>query len=100
MRARDLPLERAARWLSEAPARLLGLAETRGAIAPGRRADLGVWDPEASFVVDAAQLFHRHPTTPYHGRELYGVVDRTYLGGQCIYHDGEVIGEPGGRVIS
>jgi allantoinase len=100
MRARDLPLERAAQWLSEAPARLLGLSETRGAIAPGRRADLMVWNPAASFEVDAARLFHRHPTTPYHGRELHGVVDRTYLGGECIYHAGEVLGEPAGRVIS
>jgi allantoinase len=98
MRARELPLEHAARWLSAAPARLLGLGHERGAVAPGRRADLVVWDPEASFVVDSSALFHRHPITPYDGRELSGVVARTYLGGRCIYRDGEVRGEPGGRV--
>jgi allantoinase len=100
MRARALPLERAAQWLASAPAALLGLAETRGSITTGRRADLVVWDPEASFVVDAGALFHRHPTTPYHGRELHGVVERTYLRGRCIFRDGEIVGEPSGAVIS
>jgi allantoinase len=100
MRDRDLPLEHAARWLSEAPARLLGLAATRGTIAPGHRADLVVWDPDASFVVDASALFHRHPITPYDGRELFGVVERTYLGGRCIYRNGEIVGQPDGQVVS
>jgi allantoinase len=100
MRQRDQPLERAAEWLSSAPARLLGLDATRGAIAPGRRADLVAWDAEAAFVVDAAALFHRHATTPYHGRELFGVVARTYLGGRCIFRDGEIVGEPTGEVVS
>jgi allantoinase len=100
MRNRDLPLERAAKWLAAAPAVLLGLDEVLGSIAPGRRADLVVWDPEASFVVDAGTLFHRHPTTPYHGRELHGVVERTYLRGRCIFREGEILGDPSGGMWS
>jgi allantoinase len=99
MRAREMPVDRLAHWLSAAPARLLGLERARAAIEPGRRADLVVWNPEASFVVDAAALFHRHATTPYHGRELHGVVARTYLGGRCIYRDGEVVGGASGEVV-
>ncbi|MBX6391718.1 MAG: allantoinase, partial [Frankia sp.] len=45
-------------------------------------ADLVVFDPEASAVVDATRLAHRHPITPYAGRALDGVVHATYLRGQ------------------
>ena len=99
MRAREMSLERLGTWLSGAPARLLGLERTRGAIEPGRRADLVVWNPEASFVVDADALLHRHATTPYHGKELFGVVTRTYLAGSCIYRDGEILGPASGAVV-
>jgi allantoinase len=99
MRARDMGLERLGSWLSDAPARLLGLERTRGAIELGRRADLVVWNPEASFVVDADTLLHRHAVTPYHGHELYGVVSRTYLAGRCVYRDGEILGQASGAVV-
>ncbi|MBV9880182.1 MAG: allantoinase AllB [Gemmatirosa sp.] len=79
-RARGASPERIAGWMSAAPARLASLG-TRGALAAGHDADVVVWDPDASFVVDAASLHHRHPVTPYAGRTLFGVVRATYVGG-------------------
>ena len=84
--ARRLALERVAGWLSAAPARLAGLAD-RGAIAPGLRADLVEWDPDAEFVVDQRALRQRHKCTPYHGLTLRGRVLRTYVGGRVVYGD-------------
>ena len=81
-RARGVPPERLAQWMCEAPARLVGLGHRKGAIAAGYDADLVIWDPEARFTVDAAKLHHRHKVTPYAGRELYGVVRATYVGGR------------------
>jgi allantoinase len=83
-RARGLGPERLARWLSEAPARLVGLARCKGAISPGYDADLVAWDPDRRFVVDPARLRQRHPVTPYAGRELFGVVETTWVGGRII----------------
>lgn len=84
-RARGVAPEHLAEWMSAAPARLAGLAPRRGALAPGYDADVVIWDPEASFVVDPAALRHRHPVTPYAGRELFGVVRATYVGGREVF---------------
>lgn len=89
-RARGAPSRSAtaadlALWLSERPSALAGLAGRKGAIAPGRDADLAIWDPEASFVVEPGRLEHRHPITPYAGRRLDGVVWATLVRGELVY---------------
>jgi allantoinase len=86
-----------AAWLAAAPARLAGLDGRKGAIAPGHDADLVVFDPDATFQVDPAALYHRHPVTPYAGRVLHGVVRATLLRGRAIWETaGGVRGTPGG----
>ena len=54
----------------------------KGAIARGYDADLVAFDDTASFTVDPARLYHRHPLTPYAGLTLTGVVRRAWLRGQ------------------
>ncbi len=83
-RARGAGVERIAAWMSASPARLAGLADRRGRIAAGYDADLVIWDPDATFVVEPARLHHRHPITPYAGRTLTGVVRATYVGGRRV----------------
>jgi len=68
------------RWMAQAPAALAGLTD-RGVVAPGRRADFCVFDPDASWVVRGAELRHRHPITPYEGVELTGAVRQMWRGG-------------------
>ncbi|HSK76974.1 MAG TPA: allantoinase AllB [Thermoanaerobaculia bacterium] len=86
-------------WLCAAPARLAGLEGRKGAIAPGRDADLVVWDPEARFTVEPERLHHRHKITPYAGRTLFGVVRRTLLSGETIYDEGDFPVAPSGRLL-
>jgi allantoinase len=88
---RGIPLTDVVRWMATAPAELTGLAD-RGAIAPGRRADLCVFAPDERFVVDPARLRHRNPISPYAGKELRGVVEQTWLHGVPI-RDGDRRGE-------
>jgi allantoinase len=82
-RDRDIPLAQVVHWMAAAPALLTGLTD-RGAILPGRRADLCVFAPDETFVVDAAQLLHRHKVTPYAGRTLAGVVEQAWLAGRPV----------------
>jgi allantoinase len=84
-RDRRLKPERIAQWMSAAPARLAGLQSRKGALAAGYDADIVVWDPETRFVVDPTELLHRHKVTPYAGRELFGRVSATYVGGRRIF---------------
>jgi allantoinase len=92
--ARGLGVERVAEWLARRPARWLGL-DGRGELAPGARADLVAWRPEERFVVRGDTLHHRYPLTPYAGRQLSGVVTRTWIGGAEVYRDGAFVGRPG-----
>jgi allantoinase len=84
-RDRGLEPERIAQWMSTAPARLAGLQSRKGALAVGYDADIILWDPEARFVVDPTELLHRHKVTPYAGREMFGKVAATYVGGRRIF---------------
>ena len=96
---RGFSLSHLARWLCEAPARLADLDRQKGTIAPGRDADLVVWNPEAGFKVDPAQLHHRHKLTPYAGRDLMGIVEATFLRGVKIFERGNFCAAPAGQVL-
>ena len=99
-RQHGIPLESLVDWMSARPAWLAGLAGSKGAIVEGADADLVIFDPDASVVVDPARLHHRHPLTPYAGMELQGVVKRTLLRGETIFNDGMVVPAPRGKVIA
>jgi allantoinase len=86
--ARGFGLTDIVRWMCETPARLARLPR-KGRIAPGCDADLIAFDSERRFVVDPAQLHHRHPITPYAGRDLLGVVRKTIVRGHIVYDDGQ-----------
>ena len=79
-RARGHGLSDVVRWMAAGPAELVGMS-AKGRIAPGADADLVAFDPDRTFTVDPAALRHRHPVTPYAGRELTGVVERVWLRG-------------------
>src|SRR5215471_9193535 len=98
-RARGFSPVHLAQWLCEGPARLAGLAKKKGVIAVGHDADLVIWNPDAAFRVDPAQLYHRHKVTPYAGRELLGIVEATFLRGRKIFERGAFCPAPEGRVL-
>jgi allantoinase len=83
--ARGHGLAAVVRWAAEEPARLAGLARRKGRLAPGFDADLVVWDDDATWVVEPGTVRHRHPLTPYAGRELRGVVHQTWVRGRRVY---------------
>lgn len=87
-RARGVSPERIAEWMSAGPARLARLDGRKGILAPGYDADIVVWDPEKSFVVDGALLEHRHAVTPYQGLELFGLVTGTFVAGRRVILSG------------
>jgi allantoinase len=98
-RRRGFTLADLARWMARRPAELVGLSGRKGAIAPGRDADLVVFDPDSAFTVDPAALHHRHRTTPYEGRTLIGRVETTYLRGCEVHGAGGFPGPARGQTL-
>ena len=101
-RARGFTLRALARWMSPAPAALAGLGCEAGALLPGRPANFFTFNPDAAWTVTADDLYTRHAISPYVGRALTGVVEATYLRGNCIWRRSgrEFPGEPAGRELT
>nr|BAM18614.1 allantoinase [Papilio xuthus] len=98
-KARGFKLGDVSHYLSAGPAQLCGLQNRKGAIRPGLDADLVFFDPNASFVVTPDIIFYKNKISPYMNRVLNGKVIQTYVRGQLVYADGQIIGGPKGQLI-
>lgn len=85
------------RWLSAAPARLAGLDQRKGKLEPGFDADLVIWEPDQSFAVEPTKLEHRHPFTPWAGRQLRGRILHTLVRGVAVFENGRLTGRRPGQ---
>jgi allantoinase len=79
-RQRGFSLSQVVNWLCDEPAMFLGIEV---GIRPGAPANLVAFAPEEAFIVRGGELLHRHPLTPYDGRELFGIVKQTWVRGRA-----------------
>ena len=80
---------------STAAARLFGLYPRKGTIAPGADADIVVWNPEETRVVDGSAMHSRAGYSPYDGWEITGWPELTISRGEIVARGTEVMGRPG-----
>ena len=80
--------------LSTTPARRFGLA-AKGAIEPGRDADLALFDPAARRTIRAADLHQTSDYTPYEGLAVTGAVRSVFVRGRAVVRDGAFVGRRG-----
>ncbi len=78
-----LPLLQALARITSAPAGILGI--DAGRLCVGEAADICVFDPHASQVVQADGLRSQGKNTPFLGLELPGRVRYTLIGGDLAY---------------
>ncbi|MBS97993.1 MAG: dihydroorotase [Oceanospirillaceae bacterium] len=69
--------------LTWGPAKILGLDD--GTLEPGSQADICVFDPEETWILEADQMRSGGQNTPFLGASLKGRVHATLLGGQLVF---------------
>ncbi len=89
-----LTVERMVELLSTTPARLFGFG-SKGAIEPGRDADLVLFDPKARRTLQARDLHHTSDYTPYEGMAVVGAVRSVFVRGRPVVRDGAFVGRRG-----
>lgn len=95
---RGLSLRELVHMTALGPARLFGLAPTKGDIIPGGDADLVLVDPDAQFLLMNEALQYRNRHSAYAGRDYRGRVLRTIRRGQTVF-DGQMALDSPGRWI-
>ncbi|MEK9826689.1 MAG: dihydropyrimidinase [Rhodospirillales bacterium] len=95
-----IDLETFAAISSRNPARLFGL-KNKGDIAPGKDADIAIWDPDAKVTIKQENLHHDVNYTPYEGMTVTGWPTTTLSRGEVLWDDGEFKATPGrGRFLA
>jgi dihydropyrimidinase len=77
------------------PARIFGLYPRKGTIAVGSDADLVLFDPARTEVIDERRLHSRAGYDPFHGRRITGVPVLTLSRGETIARQGQLLSRPG-----
>jgi dihydroorotase len=67
------------------PARIIQL--DAGSLAPGKAADLCIFNPDATFIYSADRIRSKSKNSPFIGWELPGVVHYTLVNGRIVYPD-------------
>ncbi|MBT3300308.1 MAG: dihydroorotase family protein [Candidatus Marinimicrobia bacterium] len=80
------------------PAQRFGLP-SKGDIAPGFDADIVLLDPDETFIVKSAESESTQGYSPFEGFELKGKVKTTFLRGNKIFEDGQILGQALGRYL-
>lgn len=97
-----LSLEQAVQLVSSEPARLFRLYPQKGTIQPGADADILIYDPRESGLIDSSRWFTKSKVTErlYNGRPRQGQVDTTIVNGVVVYENGQIVAEEGiGRFV-
>ena len=89
----------APRWVCEEPARLAGLSESKGRIAPGYDADLVVVDPKGSTTFSPKLMRSRQKHGALNGMKTSFAIKAVYLRGTAVLSNGRLVGRPGGRMV-
>lgn len=93
-----LSLPQVAEKAAHNPARLFGIVD-RGFVREGGFADLAVVDLDHSQPVTQDTLEYKCGWSPLQGETLHSNVSMTILGGEIVYRDGRILGQPRGRAL-
>ena len=94
-----LTINQLIRLTVEKPAEIFHLKNC-GSISTGNMADLTVVDLKREYKIDASRFYSKAKFSPFDCWKVKGKVIRTFVNGQLVMDEGEIIAKPGmGRII-
>ena len=85
-----------ASWTSDAPARIWGIVG-KGRIEVGYDADLVLVDPNRERMIRNEEQFTKAKWSPWHGLTLRGWPVKTFVGGELVFDQGQIVDTSCGR---
>ncbi len=73
--------------ITNKPARIVNIPA--GELSVGEPADLTLWNPKPLYKIDKTNFLSNAHNTPFHGMEVKGRVEQTFLGGRVVYQFAE-----------
>ncbi|MFQ5716692.1 MAG: dihydroorotase [Nitrospinales bacterium] len=80
---KTLTLPQAVEKLTREPARIFNL--DKGSLSVGKAADIVIFDPKASYTIDASKFRSKSKNTPFHGWKVKGKVLHTLVDGKIVF---------------
>jgi len=97
--AEMLDLRDVVRLMAENPAKIFQL-DGRGTITEGGKADLVVVDLKRKYYIDASKFHSKAKYSPFNGKHVRGKPVKTFVGGQLVMDENEIVAEAGcGEII-
>jgi dihydroorotase len=94
-----LSLRRVINALAEKPAEIFNLK--KGYLNPMLNADLTIIDLKRKFKIDSSKFYSKAKYSPFDGWQVTGKPVKTFVAGELIMDDGEIVAKPGsGHIIS
>lgn len=67
------------------PAKVLGI--DKGSLAIGKIADIVIADPKAHYTIDVNEFVSKGKNSPFHGKEVIGMIKTTIVAGEVVYQE-------------
>lgn len=96
---RGVPLTKIAQVGSYNAARIFDLYPRKGTLRIGADGDVTIVDTRKSSVIQAATQHSMSGFTPYEGMKVHATIDATFLRGELIWQDGEMVAPRRGRLV-
>ncbi len=97
---RSLSLLQVVQMMSIHPAKTYGVYPEKGSLIPGTDADFIIVDLDKEWTLEADALLSKNKHSAYVGEKFKGYVEKTFVRGNLVYQQGEVVAKPGfGKAI-